>query len=174
MRFWNELTQGKKIAVAVGAVAVVGLAGMVAVQARPSKAPATSAGRAGLSVALVTPPDPELVPGGVMEVGDLVDGYEHRPLPPMEPVLDAAYVENDPNWPAPEASDYGPVYVSNQSDRVQTRVVETTSSTGSQFGFDDPQPDYAAERQARRERMERAAAPSREDPRVMRSDSYFQ
>ncbi|MDZ4364575.1 hypothetical protein [Brevundimonas sp.] len=174
MQLWNEFSQGKKIAVAIGAVVVVGVAGMVAVQARPSRAPVPMGERAGLSVALVTPPDAELVPGGVMEVGDLVDGYEHRQPPPMEPVLDAAYVEADPDWPAPDEADYGPVHVYDQGERAPRRQVETTSSTGSRFGFDAPQPDYAAERRARQERMDRAQSPAREDPRVMRSDSYFQ
>ena len=174
MRFWENLTQPQKIAAAAGAAAVVALVGLAAVQARPSTGRSESTQRAGLSVALVTPPDLEPVPGGVMEVGALVDGYEHRPPPPMEPVLDSAYVETDPEWPAPSEADYGPPYVSAPTERVPFRVKETTSSTGNQFGFDEPQPDYAAERRARRERLDRAEAGVRDEPRVMRSDSYFQ
>jgi len=175
-RFWTNLGTGGRIGLVVGAAAVVGVGGLMAVQAQSRPDPDRQSDRGGLSVALVTPPEPELVSGEVMEVGDLVDGYEHQEPPVMEPVLDAAYVEYDPAWSEPVEADYEPTPEARYQAPPR-RQVATTSSQGSRFGFDEPQPDYVAERRARQERMDAAdrnPPGTRADSRVMRSDSYFQ
>lgn len=39
-----------------------------------------------LKIAVVTPPAPRIQPGEVMEVGELTDGYVHRPAPRPDPI----------------------------------------------------------------------------------------
>ncbi|MFC5374074.1 hypothetical protein ACFPIF_16040 [Brevundimonas faecalis] len=60
-----------------------------------------------ISVDVVPPVEPDLIPGAVMTVGDLTNGYEHDPEklaplpvdPTQEGALDSAWVEPEPPRP---------------------------------------------------------------------------
>ena len=83
----------RRLAVAAGVgVIALGLAAGAAVLT-PS-GPAEARGEA-LKIALFTPPTPEIDPGETMEVGELTDGYVHRPAPRPEPI---EWVEFEEGW----------------------------------------------------------------------------
>lgn len=71
------------IAAAVGVIALGLAAGVAALRPAPAD---RQTGRA-LQIALFTPPPPVVEAGARMEVGDLTDGYEHRPAPEPQPVV---------------------------------------------------------------------------------------
>ncbi|MGZ9098851.1 MAG: hypothetical protein ACXW3O_04030 [Brevundimonas sp.] len=140
---------------ATALAAVFGLAGLQAV-ALPGPRPITDAER--LQIEVVTPPEPEITPGSVMDVGELVDGFQGVP----RPVVQAAFFEESgDSWEMqPE-----PVY--DRSRRpVETAVIHAppqpepprrTAALERWFGFDAPRRDYRAEREARRARWESRA-----------------
>jgi hypothetical protein len=116
----------------------------------------------GMHIALFTPPEPTPVAGPVMDVGPVVDGYEHHPY-----VQEAAYEpetawlpEDEPYAPLPEP-EFRPV-------RVETPYVpapppvepepEARPRSRWSFGFEQRLPDFAAERRERRERRARMEA----------------
>lgn len=119
-------------------------------------------GGPGLNIALFTPEPAPIEAGGVMEVGELVDGYVHRPAPPPDDGMDAwqtAWLpeEDDASW----REDYRPV----RDERPYVRELEPPAPPPEtfeperrrnawDFGFDEPRPDYAAARRERRERLE--------------------
>lgn len=110
----------------------------------------------GVNIAVVAPREPVLAPGSVMDVGDLADSYTHRGY--VEPaVFDSR--------PYDVSEDSSPVYV--EPRRVERpRVVapepspppviteRRESARRWPFGFDQPGPDYAAERRERTARMD--------------------
>ena len=139
-------------ALAAGAIVVIGLIGLRAMG--PSQArPVTDDGR--LRIEVVHPVEPAIVPGGVMDVGQLVDAFQGLPPPrpdpsPLEWFEDAWLdVVGPPPPPAP----------SWRTVAATARVpVETAPpprrDEGRWFGFDAPRRDFRAERAARRARME--------------------
>lgn len=159
--------------VAIGAVGVaaLGLMGLKFV-ALPDAAP-VSADDA-MKIEVVAPVEPTLVPGSVMEVGDLVDGFRYVPPRPAEPPLhDAAWSEDD---------DFAPY-----EPPVRRAEVRRYSSAGEApapaepepprrerdrlwFGFDNPLPDFGAERRARQARLD-ALEDRRRAEREARLDS---
>lgn len=112
-----------------------------------------------MQVEVVPPNEPEVQPGGVMEVGELVDGYSHVAIHPQavaEDVYEAGYQTAWVEPPEPE-----PVSTTWRSDGAVVRPTqpqEETTGSGGRFGFDAPGPDYAAERRARQERLDRIQA----------------
>ena len=111
-----------------------------------------------MQVEVVAPVETEVEPGGTMEVGELVDGYTHVAIAP--PVSDAdtynpdyqtAWIEPDPPAPGPS------IRVWTSAPPPPPDAVPTEKRAGA-YGFDAPGPDYAAERRARQERLDRIQA----------------
>lgn len=146
---------------AVAPVAVIAVAGLGLLALRMPLPGTAPVGADRMAVELVAPVEPTVEPGGTMEVGELVNGYDHVAIPPQaepEDVYDAGYqtawVEPLPPLPEPRATTW-------RSDGAVARptqeAVEVTRS-GGRFGFDEPGPDYAAERRARQARLDRIQA----------------
>lgn len=147
--------------VALGAVAAAafGLVGLRAVEL-PGPAPVTDANR--LRIEVVAPTEPKLSPGPIMEVGELVDGFVYRPAPPApEPVSYTAFLPweeetYDVAPPRPPRRWFGlPVAPARrpwESERPEDR--DRARDLARRFGFDAPRPDWRAEREARRARLE--------------------
>ena len=141
---------------AVVAIAVV-LAGLRAM-APASPRPVVDGER--LRIQVVAPVEPALMAGSVMDVGDLVDGFEYTP--PPRPVNDQA---GDGPWdedfagsrpaPAPAPNRYREEAVINAPPQPEEPQRDWRDGrVGRWFGFDEPERDYRAERQARRARRE--------------------
>lgn len=149
----GRLRGGHVVALATVAVAAFGLLGLRAVEL-PQARPISDTDR--LRIELVQPVEPEIVPGAVMEVGELVDGFQG--LPRRRPVLiDAAWAPaddwDDGDWSSPPPPDrrmYGSRVESSQPEGVS----EPRRRAGSGwFGFDEARRDFLAEREARRARL---------------------
>lgn len=120
-----------------------------------------------LSIAVVAPVEPEVDPGGTMEVGALSDGFDRAALDrvaeaPMDDTLPP------PAWIGDESlGDRMPMPTPVSATLVADAGLAQGGTTGDPladgsraFGFDAPRPDYAAERALRWSRMEPAAAES--------------
>ena len=162
-------------------VGLAALLGTAAFAVRPAPAQA-DADRPGLRIAVETRREPTPEPGDILEVGVLRDDLDPaslaaaraRPDPYAALPLDAADVDEeiiddaDVDAPAPAPPEYrggGRVILippPGHAEPPRRYVVGRPEA----FGFDEPRPDYVAERRARREMMERrmAQAPYR-DPR---------
>ncbi len=143
------------LAVVVFSVAAVGL--MALKFANPPGAAPVTPGE-GLKIEVVAPVEPELVPGSVMEVGDLVDGFRYvRPASAERaPAYDVAWAEEEAAPVEPQRRETGVRrYESSDPGPGQVPEPETLGERGRRwFGFDNPRPDHAAERRARQARME--------------------
>ena len=142
--------------VAPAAVIVVGGLGFMLLRGPASQAVADMAGQ--MQVEVVAPVEPEVQPGGTMEVGQLTDGYTHVAIAPAardedayDPTYETAWVEPLPPLPTPVTT----VWRSRDDAPPATRPAGDTESA---FGFDRSGPDYAAERRARQERLDRIQA----------------
>ncbi|MGX1802952.1 hypothetical protein ACWIDJ_11520 [Brevundimonas naejangsanensis] len=109
-----------------------------------------------VTVEVVPPVEPDLPPGSIMTVGELRDGYEHDAervaAPPRddEPYVESAWLEL-----TPEPSQ--PPYYDTPSDPgppLSSRPAPELERDDYSFGFDAPQPDYAAERAARQSALQ--------------------
>lgn len=137
-------------------IAVGGL-GLLALRApMPATAPV---GADRMAIEVVAPVEPDVAPGGAMEVGDLVDGYTHVAIQPQAEGADVydedyqtAWVEPLPALPEPT------VWRSDGAVVSPTQPQPEVTRSGGRFGFDAPGPDYAAERRARQERLDRIQA----------------
>lgn len=136
--------------------AVVGVGFVVLTTPLPGAGP-LGAGR--MAVEVVAPVEPEVPPGGTMEVGELVDGYTHVAIQPQAQGADSydadyqtAWVEPLPPLRAPEPAAWSGGEAVVQPTQAQPQ------GQGGPFGFDAPGPDYAAERRARQERLDRIQA----------------
>lgn len=115
-------------------------------------------GGPGVHIALFTPPEPTPVEGPVMDVGPLVDGYEHHPF-----VQQAAYEGDYPTaWldeggydppPSPEPRAMVRVMTS-EPPADEAEAMDAVSERPLSFGFDQPRPDYAEARRQRQARMD--------------------
>lgn len=141
---------------AVGVVAATGLGGLVLRTPLPTLA---ALGGDRMQVEVVAPVERLVEPGGILEVGELVDGYSHAAIQPRAEGPDVYDAENQTAWiePAPPPM---PIAASPWSDGGT--VVQPTESPPElregNFGFDAPGPDYAAERRARQDRLDRLQA----------------
>ena len=141
--------------IAASAVAAAGLTAVVLPMTGQDRA--YDAGGPRLSIAVVAPREPTPKPGGVMDVGEVVDGYEHHP-----------YVQPASYDPAPYTWDSGPlpmpeprVWTSNPEPMAEARVTVTAPQPRgdpAKFGFDEPLPDFAAARREREAGIDRIAA----------------
>lgn len=141
-------------ALAVAAVAV----GLVAVRAVALSGPRPVLAGDRIQIQVVTPPEPTVTPGAIMEVGDLVDGFEGVPSPPPTAEL-AVYESWDPDAEKPDRSalpkarrEEVVIHVPPQPEPTERN--RRDGRAGRWFGFDSPEPDYRAEREARRARRE--------------------
>ena len=162
------------VAAAAVSVAAVGLTALKFVNL-PGPDP-VAAGE-GLKIEVVAPVEPDLVPGSVMEVGELIDGFRYvRPAPAeRRPDYDAVWVEEAPAPIEPRQREAGVRrYTSTDAEPRRVPEPETLGGRGRRwFGFDNPPPDYAAERRVRQARMEAVEAQRRaefETRRRYRSD----
>jgi len=159
-RATSRMTRGHAVALSVVAAAAFGLAGLRAVDL-PGPRPISDSDR--LRIEVVHPVEPEIVPGSVMEVGELVDGFQGLP-PPLPPLTDAGWSYDD-GW-----GDHAETWASSASGTRRVAEVRTWDSRAMPepgperaspvravqrwFGFDAPRRDFQAERAARRARME--------------------
>lgn len=166
----SRMRKGDAVALSVVAVAAFGLAGLSAVDL-PGPRAIGDGDR--LRIEVVRPVEPDVVPGSVMEVGELVDGFEGLP-PPLPPLTDVAWSADD-GW---NEFDGGYSPLPPEPRRVaETRTYESrpeperlspVRAVQRWFGFDAPRRDFQAERDARRARldaMERAARERRDRER---------
>lgn len=149
----------------VVAVAALGLGGMILTGGNDGEARA--GGGPGLSVAVVAPVEPDVAPGGVMDVGQLNNGFDGK-LPEAQPASNASveqdYYTEQPAYvearveplPPPRSGEEVHPYIDRQSQPSPPRDGNPRA-----FGFDQPRPDYAAEREARRAFMEAREADRR-------------
>lgn len=174
------------IAASVAGLVLVG--GVAALTLSGGPHAATDAGSR-MRIALFAPPEPTLVEGSTMDVGTVVDGYEHQPIVQEtavwdEPTTTAWLPEDDaPIYDPPVRhwrSDAGPP---PEPEPVEVADAEPQGRPLS-FGFDRRLPDFVAARQARRAAMEAsddaeagpdgpARPPERIDPRTTRSPDMF-
>lgn len=141
---------------ALAGVAVVGV-GVAAVgaMARPEAPTISESDR--LRIQVVTPPEPEIRPGSVMEVGHLVDGFVYTPPPRATREFDP-YAEYDEGFDPPSEPRRRKPSVREDDGYARTERGPPPEDrrdgwAARLFGFDAPEPDYEAEREARRERM---------------------
>lgn len=110
----------------------------------------------GVTVEVVPPIEPDLPPGSIMAVGELRDGYEHDAERVAAPSgEDAPYVESAWLELTPEPSQ--PPYYDTPSEPAApllSRPAPELARDDYGFGFDTPQPDYAAERAARQSALQ--------------------
>lgn len=154
-------------AVVAVAVALAGLRGMAPAVPRP----VVDGER--LRIQVVAPVEPPVGAGSVMDVGDLIDGFEYRPPPP--PVIDQA---GDGPWDedfagsrptsAPAPNRYREEAVIHAPPQPEEPERDWRDGrVGRWFGFDAPERDYRSEREARRARRE--DRPGRDgEPRAVR------
>lgn len=153
--------------IAAVSVAALGLMGLKFVDL--PDAAAVAPGDA-LKIEVVAPVEPRLVPGSVMEVGELVDGFHYAPPPAARrpPVVDVAWMENEdlaPYTPPPRSANVRR-YVSSEADaRPPEPEPPRRERDRRWFGFDNPLPDFGAERRAREARLD-----ALEDQRRAESD----
>ncbi|MFC5344052.1 hypothetical protein ACETK8_19075 [Brevundimonas staleyi] len=121
----------------------------------------------GISIAVVAPVEPEVLPGETMEVGALNDGFDRAALErAAAPPVDDTYTP-EPAWlgpplPAREDTPRMPMPTPVREVRViesAPRPADPLADGSRSFGFDKPRPDYAEERRVRWERIE-AGTPS--------------
>jgi hypothetical protein len=144
----------------------------------------------GLNIAVVPPVERDVQPGDVMDVGRLNDGFDGKMPEPVEQVsADAdlyaeqpAYVESDQGWRAENRPDYDrdryerDRYAPERERPADPAPPETFRGRPMSFGFDQPQPDWRAEREARRAALdarERDRRDRRERSSDLRPDSEF-
>lgn len=162
----------------VALVAAVALAGIAAATVRtvalPGPRPILDGER--MQIHVVAPVEPEIAPGEVMDVGPLVDGFEYRPLP--APAIETvAYASYDDDLDAPEPRP-APRRSRDETGFAAPPLPEPReegwrqSRAGRWFGFDEPERDYRAEREARRARIDARMERERErrEVRWYRSD----
>ena len=190
----DRLSQPKARWWIAGGVAVLALSvGGLALSGRGSSVAETAEGP-GLNIAVVAPVEPDIQPGDVMDVGQLNNGFDGQMPQQTQTSGDAdlyadqpAYDEGDQGWKAEDrwAPGAGPSRVqtsdgqsyvrpgpdgdayANSRDRYQDRGQERPQDRPMAFGFDRAQPDWRAEREARRAEME-ARDQAREQERQAR------
>lgn len=138
-----------------------------------------------MQVALYTPEAPVVQAGGVMDVGEMSNGYEHRERPPSKDAydVDADWAAGDggesdpapalrrPRWVASSRTGDAEVMGSTrpyvEEPRGEIRHLASDPDRRPSFGFDEPGPDFSEQRRLRRERTEDRwrPVPSQAQPR---------
>lgn len=138
------------VALSAVSAAAFGLLGLRAVEL-PHPRPISDADR--LRIEVVHPREPDIQPGSVMEVGELVDGFQG--LPPPLPRLEEVAWSYDEGWEdadaaRPERRPVAAIFVPAPPERREP----PPRYESRWFGFDAPARDFRAERAARRARLE--------------------
>lgn len=109
-----------------------------------------------VSIAVVAPREPVPEPGGIMDVGDLTDGYMHRDHARQTVVyrLQNDIIEYDPPAPVAPRRAERPPEVAPRPAPAPVIAARRERAPRWPFGFDQPGPDYVAERRERREQMD--------------------
>jgi hypothetical protein len=107
--FVSRARPGFRAWMVVAPLAVVAVAGVGMLALRMPLPGAAPVGGSRMAVEVVAPVEPEVQPGGTMEVGELVDGYTHVAIQPQavgadvyEPGHQTAWVEPLPPLRGPE------------------------------------------------------------------------
>ena len=143
--------------VAVTACVVVAAAGSAMILQPDSQRRGIPASKGpGVSISVVDPKEPVLTPGGVMEVGELSDGYEHRRYSRPADYQPLPYddFEAEPPVRAEPRRMERPREVVYEPAPPPVIVERRERPRRWPFGFDQPRPDYAAERRERMARLE--------------------
>ena len=136
-------------------VAVIALAGL-GVMALRGAAPETAFGPSGrMQVEVVAPVEPELQPGGTMDVGELTSGYTHVAINQPTTEADAYEADYQSGWVEPSPPLPSPPAEVWSSRDATVRPTQPQPEREGAYGFDRSGPDYAAERRARQERLDR-------------------
>jgi hypothetical protein len=150
-----------RIALAATTVCVVAAGVGAGVMLQPGKdRPAPADRGPDVSIAVVAPREPVPEPGGVMDVGDLADAYTHQGFSPPPGYIPASPEVGAYDLPATIESkrvESAGVAVSRPEPQpAPPRVVSEQREPQRRwpFGFDQPRPDYAAERRQRVARMD--------------------
>lgn len=154
---WRGWRHRRVLMASAGVAAAVGLLGFHALD-RPVARFVPDGAQ--IRIEVVHPVEPEIVPGAVMEVGELVDGFQGlpRPAPAPEPDWLPVDVDYEPAPPPP-----APFRVAMVEHRVEGPPPPRPRSDEPWFGFDAPRRDYRAEREFRRARREAMARARDED-----------
>lgn len=113
----------------------------------------------GLKIEVVAPVEPDPSPGSVMDVGDLVDGFRYVPPEPaaQAPVHEVAWLEDEAfaPWAPPSRSAGLRRYTSSETDAPPAELEPPRRERERRwFGFDNPLPDFGADRRARQARLD--------------------
>lgn len=162
----------------VAAIAAVGVAalGLMGLKYVALPEPAAVASIDALKIEVVAPVEPKPVPGSVMDVGELVDGFRYVPPRPAErpPLYDAAWSEDEnfAPWSPPPVRPAGVRRYSSAGEATAPYEPEPPRRERERrwFGFDNPLPDFGAERRARQARLD-ALEDQRRAERDARADS---
>jgi hypothetical protein len=142
-------------AMAAVGVAALGLMGLKYV-ALPDAAP-VSADDA-MKIEVVAPVEPKLVPGSVMDVGELVDGFRYvPPRPAAAPLRDVAWSEDDdfaPYEPPVRRAEVRRYDSAGDAPAPAEAEPPRRERDRLWLGFDNPLPDFGAERRARQARLD--------------------
>lgn len=157
----------------MAAAAVAGVFGLAGLAVAPLPGPRVSDGER-LRIEVVAPVEPEIVPGSVMEVGELVEGFQGPPpAPVVETIVHVPYDDDWDGWrkesepPPPRRRFEEPVvHVPARPERPRSHPARDRW-----FDFDAPRRDYRAEREARRARIEARIEYEREQARRHRFDA---
>jgi hypothetical protein len=140
------------IIAATGCFAAVGVAAATSIMPHGQTSPTFEG--PGVSIAVVDPREPDIKPGSVMDVGELTDGYKHRPYVRQADYVPIAY-EDTEAWLPEEPRRVDNYRTASYEPAPPPVIIERRERPRIlSFGFDDPRPDYAAERRERMARME--------------------
>ncbi|GEM_PF-1711253 len=155
-RAGSRVRRGHAVALSVVAAAAFGLGGLRTIDL-PGPRPISDSDR--LRIEVVHPVEPEIVPGSVMEVGELVDGFQGLP-PPLPPLTDVAWSHDDDwddfdaGWEPSRPEPRRVAEVRTSEPRPEPERPSPVRAVQRWFGFDAPRRDFRAERAARRARMD--------------------
>lgn len=143
-------------AIAAVSVAALGLMGLKFVNLPDARAVAPGEG---LKIEIVAPVEPKPVAGSVMEVGELVDGFRYVAPRPAERSLgyDIAWTDDEDLGPYAPPTRPASVrrYTSAEVDApAPSEPAPRRERERRWFGFDNPLPDFGAERRARQARLD--------------------
>ncbi|HYC99493.1 MAG TPA: hypothetical protein VEB62_16220 [Brevundimonas sp.] len=144
---------------ALSAVTVVAI-GLIGLRSMELPGPEPVGPDGPLKIELVQPSDTEIRPGALIDVGELVNGFQGVPAPPPAALDEWAYQTDWDDWaePPPPVSPTPPWRAFADSLFPRRPAPEPAAAApedeGRWFGFDAPGRDYRAEREARRARLE--------------------
>lgn len=155
-------------AAAVGVAGLAGLMGLVLGVAAVAGGRGAGAADDGsrIRIEIVQPEEPVLIAGPVIEVGRLVDAFDPTDLPPPVP---AAVEESAEDWgeASPVEADRAPGGMLRRLSSAMRQALPRSEAPPAaarirrddrSYGFDQPGPDWRAEREARRAQRDRIEA----------------